>query len=87
MDLNIIAIPPLVMICYLMGVFIKTSTIDNKWIPVCCMIVGALLGIISYKFVPALIGADILTSVATGIMSGLTSTGVNQLIKQTSSGV
>ena len=34
------------------------------------------------NYIPVIVGADIMTAVAVGIVSGLASTGVNQIYKQ-----
>ena len=48
MDFNIfgiLAIPALVVICYLIGEAAKASPIDNKWIPVIVGAAGGVLGV------------------------------------------
>lgn len=86
MDFNIfgiLAVPTLVVICYLIGMGIKVSPVDDKFIPVICGTSGAVLGVIAFvsgmsKF-PA---DDILSAIAVGIVSGFAATGVNQIYKQ-----
>jgi len=86
MDFNIfgiLAVPTLVVICYLIGMGIKVSPVDDKFIPVICGTSGAVLGVIA--FVSGMSGFpadDILTSIAVGIVSGFAATGVNQIYKQ-----
>ena len=51
MDFNIfgiLAMPTLAVICYLLGMGIKVSKIDDKYIPVACGTFGAILGIVAY---------------------------------------
>lgn len=86
MDFNIfgiLAVPTLAVICYLIGMGIKVSPVDDKFIPVICGASGAVLGVIA--FVSGMSGFpadDILTSIAVGIVSGLAATGANQIYKQ-----
>lgn len=79
--------PAIVVICYLFGellkLFIKNK--DNyKIIPVMVGIFGGLLGISLYLINPKEIfdSSNILTAIAIGIFSGLTSTGTHQVFKQ-----
>lgn len=86
MDFNIFgifAVPTVVVICYLLGMAVKVSKIDDKFIPVLCGIFGAILGIVAYICkMSGFPTDDLYASVATGIVSGLASTGVNQIYKQ-----
>lgn len=71
-------------ICYLVGVGVKASKLDSKWIPVIVGVVGGALGVVGLYTVAEFPATDILTAVAIGIASGLASTGVNQIGKQLS---
>ena len=67
----------IVVICYLVGLGAKTvDGVKDNYIPV---IVGAVGGILGAVGIPA---TDIMTAIAVGIVSGLASTGVNQIYKQ-----
>ena len=85
MDFNIfgiLAIPALVVICYLIGEVAKASPIDNKWIPIITGVAGGVLGVIAYIIkMPAMYAEDILTAISAGIVSGLAATGINQIYK------
>ena len=71
------------MICYLAGQVVKATGIDNKWIPVICGVLGAILGPVAlFTGVPDFPATDSLTAVAVGIVSGLAATGINQVGKQ-----
>ena len=35
-------------ICYFIGIVVKTSKIDDKWIPVICGASGAILGVVAF---------------------------------------
>ena len=83
-DLGFAVIPAIVVICYLVGAAVKLTALDNKWIPIICGICGGILGAV-YHFINAG-GGDIISSIATGIVSGLAATGANQVGKQLKSG-
>ena len=71
-----------VVICYLIGMGVKNTPIDNKYIPTIVGICGAILGIVAYSMIPDLGVTNPLDAVATGIVSGLSATGVDQAVKQ-----
>ena len=86
MDFNlfgIVAVPVLVVICYLLGMWIKVSKINNKYIPVMCGTFGAILGVVAHicgmSGFPA---RNILEAIAIGIVSDFAATGANQVYKQ-----
>lgn len=83
--LGIAAIPVITVICYGVAEVIKATALDNKWLPVICYVLGAVLGIVALYIAPELIPAkDILTAIAIGIVSGGFATSVHQSIKQLS---
>lgn len=86
MDINTLGVASmaaLVVICYLIGMAIKASPVDDKWIPIICGVCGAILGALALAFgMPEFPATDYFTAVAVGIMSGLTATGINQVGKQ-----
>lgn len=86
MDFNIfgiLAMPTLAVICYLLGMGIKVSKIDDKYIPVACGTFGAILGIVAYVCdMSGFPAQNIIEAIAIGIVSGLASTGANQIYKQ-----
>ena len=55
---------------------------DKDYIPYICGFVGAVLGVVAMQTMPDFPAKDILNAVAIGIVSGLASTGANQLGKQ-----
>lgn len=69
-------------ITYLMAELVKALTLDGKWIPVICGILGAILGIAAMYTVPQFPAGDPISAVAVGIVSGLAATGVDQISKQ-----
>ena len=85
MDFGIASVAAVTVICYLVGQVVKTTGLDNKYIPAICGVVGAILGPVAlYLGVPDFPATDVLTAVAVGIVSGLAATGVNQVTKQLS---
>lgn len=83
--LGIAAIPVITVICYGVAEVIKATPLDNKWLPVICYILGAILGVVALYTAPQLIPAtDVLTAIAIGIVSGGFATSVHQSIKQLS---
>lgn len=43
-SLGIASVAAITVICFLVGQIVKASGIDNKWIPIVCGVVGAILG-------------------------------------------
>lgn len=83
MDFGIASVAAITVICYLAGQVVKATGIDNKWIPVICGVLGAILGPVAlFIGVPDFPATDPLTAVAVGIVSGLAATGINQVGKQ-----
>lgn len=83
MDFGIASVAAITVICYLAGQVVKATGVDNKWIPVICGVLGAILGPVAlYLGVPDFPATDVLTAVAVGIVSGLAATGINQVAKQ-----
>lgn len=83
MDFGIASFAAIVVLCYLLGIIVKTSDLDDKWIPVCVGVFGLILGIVAYILdIPDFPAHDILTAAAVGVVSGLASTGINQIFKQ-----
>lgn len=79
---NVIAIT---VIAYLIGVGIKASALNDKWIPLICGIVGGILGAVAlYVGMPDFPATDYINAIAIGIVSGFAATGINQAFKQTS---
>lgn len=75
----------IVVICYLIGMAVKASEkVKDNYIPVIVGSIGGILGVIGMYFMPNFPAADILNAIAVGIVSGLASTGANQIGKQLS---
>lgn len=75
----------IVVITYLIGLAAKAvSAIKDELIPVIVGIAGGALGVLGMYIMPEFPANDLLNAVAIGIVSGLASTGVNQVYKQLS---
>ena len=83
MDFGIRAVVEITVAAYLIGMGCKAvDVVDNKFIPVICGFVGAVLGVLGMLTTPEFPAKDILSAVAIGIVSGLGATGANQVGKQ-----
>lgn len=82
MDFGIVGVSAITILCYLMGEAIKASKLDNKFIPVICGVLGAVLGVAAMFAMPEYPANDIITAAAVGAVSGLAATGANQVFKQ-----
>lgn len=81
-SLGIASVAAITVICYLIGMGVKASGLDNKWIPVIMGVSGLVLGIVGMFIIPDYPAKDYITSAAVGIVSGLAATGINQIAKQ-----
>jgi uncharacterized membrane protein HdeD (DUF308 family) len=83
MDFGIANVVAITIIVYIIGLGIKATKLDNKWIPVICGVAGIVLGIVAlYIGVPDFPATDPMTAAAIGGASGLAATGADQVIKQ-----
>lgn len=74
----------IVVITYLIGMGVKQiPSIKDELIPVIVGIAGGILGVVGMYVIPDFPVDDVLNAVAVGIVSGLASTGANQVFKQT----
>lgn len=81
-DLGIVAIPVITVIVFLVVEAVKATPLDNKWMPVIAGGFGGVLGVVAMYVMPDFPGADPLTAIAIGIVSGLAATGAHQIYKQ-----
>lgn len=79
---GIASVAAITVICYLVGMGVKVSKLDSKYIPVICGVAGAVLGVAGMYFIPDFPASDPITALAVGIVSGLAATGVDQIFKQ-----
>lgn len=83
MDFGIASVAAITVICYLVGLIVKTTSLDNKFIPAIVGLCGGFLGVAGlYLGLPDFPATDPLTALAVGIVSGLAATGINQVAKQ-----
>lgn len=73
----------IVVITYLIGLAVKAvPAVKDNYIPVIVGVCGGILGVVGMYVMPDFPATDILNAIAVGIVSGLASTGVNQVYKQ-----
>lgn len=73
----------IVVITYLIGLGAKAiPQIKDNFIPIIVGIAGGILGVAGMYVIPDFPATDVLNAIAVGIVSGLSSTGVNQIYKQ-----
>ncbi len=83
MDFGVATVAAITAIVYIIGLAIRATALDNKWIPVLCGVAGIALGIVAfYTGMPDFPAADPLTAAAVGGVSGLAATGIDQAVKQ-----
>ena len=85
-NVGIASVAAITVICYLVGLIVKAvPNMADKYIPICCGVVGAVLGLAGlYLGLPDFPAQDPVTAIAVGIVSGLAATGINQMAKQLS---
>lgn len=77
----------IVVVCYLIGLAAKTiPAVKDNYIPVIVGAFGGILGVLGMYVIPDFPAQDILNAIAVGIVSGLSSTGINQCYKQLKDG-
>lgn len=86
MDFGMASVAAITVIAYVIGLTVKASGINNKWIPILCALCGGLLGIVGMFVMPDFPAGDIITAAAVGIVSGMAATGADQMIKQMKDG-
>ena len=85
MDFGIATVVAITIMCYSVGLIVRVTGLDNKWIPVICGVAGMALGIAAlYMGMPDFPASDPVTAAAVGAASGLAATGINQAAKQLS---
>ena len=73
----------IVVITYLIGSAAKAiPKVKDNYIPIIVGVAGGILGVVGMYVIPEFLTNDILNAIAVGIVSGLSSTGVNQIYKQ-----
>ncbi len=83
MDLASMAgVTGITVLCYLLGLGVKLSPLADKWIPLCCGLLGGALGLASMTLMPGFPAQNPIDALAVGVASGLAATGWDQLGKQ-----
>lgn len=82
MSFDMIQVVSITVICYLVGLMVKVSPLDDKWIPCIVGFLGGVLGVVGMYIVPGFPAEDLLNAIAIGIVSGLAATGADQIYKQ-----
>ena len=78
-------VPAILVICYVIGEIYKIifKKKAHKYIPVVLTILGGLLGILIYITNPEMLMVDnIYNALVLGLISGISSVGANEMIKQ-----
>ena len=75
---GIASVAGITVICYLMGLIVKNLPLNNKWIPSLAGLLGGILGLVGWRFMPGFPAGDVLTALSVGIVSGLAATGVHE---------
>lgn len=83
MDFGIANVAVITVLVYIIGLAVKATPLNSKWIPVICGVSGIILGVLALVVgMPDFPATDYLTAAAVGGVSGLAATGVNQAVKQ-----
>jgi ribonucleotide monophosphatase NagD (HAD superfamily) len=73
----------IVVITYLIGLASKAiPNVKDNYIPIIVGVAGGILGVVGMYVIADFPANDVLNAIAVGIVSGLASTGVNQIYKQ-----
>ena len=71
-------------ICFLIGMAVKASPLDDKFIPIIVGVCGGILGVTGLYTMAGFPAENVIDAVAVGIASGLAATGLHQIGKQLS---
>lgn len=82
MDFGVVSVAAITVLCYGVGLLVKATKLNSKWIPVICGGLGIALGVVAlYTGMPDFPAGDPITAAAVGGVSGLAATGVNEACK------
>lgn len=85
---NVGTVVAIVVIAYLVGLIAKQlPKVKDEFIPVIVGVAGGILGVVGMYVMPEFPASNILDAIAVGIVSGLASTGANQVVKQIKKGM
>lgn len=80
---SVTTVVSIVVITYLIGLAAKAiPSVKDNYIPIIVGVAGGILGVIGMYVIADFPANDVLNAIAVGIVSGLASTGVNQIYKQ-----
>ena len=80
--MSVVGIPAIVIISYLVTEGFK-QFVKKKYLPTIAGLTGAIFGLLAFFYAPNLVpSTDVITAIAIGIVSGLASTGSDQLVKK-----
>ena len=79
---SLLTVAGITAICYLLGLALRLSPLDNRYIPLSCGLLGALLGLAGLYLMPGFPADNLIDALAVGVASGLAATGADQLGKQ-----
>lgn len=79
---NLKTVTAIVAICFLVGLYVKKSALEDKWIPCIVGTLGGILGVVGLYVIPDFPAGNVLDAIAVGIASGLAATGGHQIYKQ-----
>lgn len=83
MDSQVPTVVAIIVITYLIGYASKQiPQVKDNIIPIIVGVAGGVLGIVGMFVIPSYPADNILDAIAVGIVSGMASTGVNQIYKQ-----
>ena len=85
--IEVMSVPIIVTLVYMVievyKMIFKSKPVAMKFIPAIAGVIGGAVGVIAFFVVPEMIlGAEVITAFITGMFSGLSATGVNQIFKQ-----
>ena len=83
---GVTSVGTITVLCYVLAQIVKTTSLDNKWIPIICLISGGIFGILGMHYIIDFPSDDMLSAIAIGIVSGGAATNINQIYKQLDSG-
>ena len=76
MEIGIASVAAITVVCYLVGLIVKASCVNDRYIPIACGLFGGLMGVAGlYLGLPDFPAHDPLTALAVGIVSGLAAPG------------
>ena len=87
MDFGIAGVAAITVIAYVVGLIVKATPLNDKWIPCVCGLVGLVLGVVGRTVIDGFPATDPITAAAIGVVSGLAATGAHQIYKQLSESI